>query len=442
MKIGAEREDLQTLLSKSLYEISLDKNKKERLIQFMGNRGYLAGDVKMYLAGNVMLDTLFLIDLGVLTLAVYKITNKEKLNPENWFEEGKVNQIEKYTQPANKKILEYPLVFKPVLQLDHNRWRYVGTMEEVINLYESDMITYNFNTQRDAKLYRVKGEFQKRPNVNYESVKQITDELVEGKYIPDEISFNLLKDGTDAIIYNEDDMSLTILDGELNIIDGYHNSIAIMSAKEKGISGVKYPIQFFNYDEAKAGQFIDQKNKQNKIESNHLAAMNMSELENTVARELNESAVSDFRGKIATDRAYINNGLALTMYLIMTETIKKLWNLKSRRDSRMLAEYLIDFFNELFGIYPEEFNSNIKNSKRYTNINHESIFIFYLVLAKELQGRENWRELLEKTITALDFSKDNEDWGDVGFMTTSIDRLTRHMNSMIEYSEAKIKEVL
>ena len=57
------------------------------------------------------------------------------------------------------------------------------------------------------------------------------------------------------------------------------------------------------------------------------------------------------------------------MFDDLSDAIKEVFTIKSQRDVKKITKFLIEFFNELVGIYSDEF-TNLKSSKEmlYHNI--------------------------------------------------------------------------
>ncbi|MDR2940337.1 MAG: hypothetical protein LBV08_08490, partial [Clostridiales bacterium] len=66
--------------------------------------------------------------------------------------------------------------------------------------------------------------------------------------------------------------------------------------------------------------------------------------------------------------------------------------------------------DEIIGLYSDQFLSKSPISESQSHITSENVFIGYIGLAKALQGRDNWRELLKQAMERINFHVDNPDW--------------------------------
>ncbi len=168
-------------------------------------------------------------------------------------------------------------------------------------------------------------------------------------------------------------------------------------------------VRVTNFTDEKAKRFIVQKNKQNKISERHIKSLAVGEYQNSIVKEINTNSKSDLQGKIATDLSQIKTGDAYVTFDILANSIKycfiKNKNLiKTKRDERKTIEYLVDFLNEVYGIFYDEFNK--KDSFVKSNI----AFVSYIVLAAELYKDKNWRNKLESILNKIDYSYNNKEF--------------------------------
>jgi hypothetical protein len=226
---------------------------------------------------------------------------------------------------------------------------------------------------------------------------------------------NLLKNGEESFEYDLKNRRLTIYSGEIDIADGAHRCFGTIGAV-RIVPDVKFKlgVYFTNYTVEEAREFIKQENIRNRIEKSHLETFNSENLAMTIALDLNTYPKCDLNGKITTNKINLDLGLALTTTDILSNAIKYEYddNLKSNRDARLITEWLANFFNELIGLYSDEFILNIKQSKENNYINHENMFIGYIALSKELYGKDNWKTTLQTMMSRIDFLKENPIWNE------------------------------
>jgi len=86
---------------------------------------------------------------------------------------------------------------------------------------------------------------------------------------------------------------------------------------------------------------------------------------------------------------------------VIADAIEINFDIKTRTQSDKIQNYLIDFFNQIYGLYYSEFS---KKTGIYTE---PFSFIGYIAIASELYGRDNWKDVLVNILNQIDFTEDN-----------------------------------
>lgn len=402
MKLNYTIENFREKLKKAIYESSINSSIQEDIINKLAKRGYNLGIISGVFEGNVALDSLSMLDVGVFALEIYNIANIGYINPTIYLTDIELEKVKEYKKGDNQDLLEYPIVFDDVRQVAPDIWTIVIPVQLIAKLGRSNMLNYEFETQREAKAIKTDDGIILTPTVNSQSIIEIKDEIIEGTLIPTILTFNVPLRESENFKYDRKLNKWILLSGKLNIIDGYHRYLGINAAlREKDID-LNFEIRLTNFDTDKAKKFIVQEDKRNPISKEYIKSIDDTDLSTQLINRLNQNSKSELKGKITTDNTTINSGLALVSFEIMYLTIKKLWKLVTIDDSDSLFEYLRMFFNKLVGLYPEELKTNIQEYKKVSFINDERMFVLYLVLAKELEGNENWRNELESIMKKLE----------------------------------------
>lgn len=414
MKVGANREQLENEIYKVLYDINQNREVKDEILNNLVQRGFSIGTAQQLLSQNMALETLNQYELGVIAYVIFKTTYAIMVDPSMYYDAKELETIEQYHIRTENKKTTFPIIFKNMIKYAENKWVGTISVQDFVQINQNGLVTYNFETQRNPIYKKYKGVTIKKANINPSAVKEITERMINNTYEYDDVTINILADGREDFQFNviQDSLGdLIINDATLNLIDGAHRLKGAEGAllRSPDIQG-NFILVVTNFDVDEANHYIIQKDKRNPIDREYIEAKDITNLNNDVVRKINESMKSDIRGKITTDEYLINEGDALTLFSIMSKTIGRLWKVETRADSRKLSNYLIDFFNELVGIFPDELKKNIKNTRNKNYINHPNMFIYYLTIAKEIQGEEDWEDLLEIIIEETDFSKRNNEW--------------------------------
>jgi len=409
-----EREFLENEIERICRSIAKSKKIKKIEGELFDEHNITPGQTRGLINGTIPLMSVSLEILFVLAKALYKYTKDEKVNPEKYFTEYEINDM------ANFKIVintpkDSEIVFENVIQTAEDQFLTTISIQRLAELYKMGRINYNPETQRNMKHIQYRGTILKQINLNMASVDAMKDAMLEGSYIPDEITLNILKTGDEKFSYNIETRTLIVdAESEIDVVDGFHRSYAILKALMINPNlDFNMELRITNWDVPKAQRFIIQKNKQNKIAEMHLKAWQQEKLENQVVKKLNESGNNEMQWKITTDWNLIQYNRAYVLFDTIAETVKYCFELKNQRDVNRVSEYLIEFFNELIGIKFDEF-SNLAKTKQKSVVAHNNTFVGYIAIAAELYNKEDWKKKLEKILEKINFENNNPTWNKLG----------------------------
>ena len=414
MKVGVLRDSLEQEISKNLYEVNLNRELSNKILKRLIEKGFLAGHSQQIIAGNIGLELLDNLKLGIIADSFYKEIHDPNLNPELYYEEETVEKIRRTKLEVIEEDMKLPVMFKNMQQYSYDMWVGTISLQKYVKMCQSGIATYNFETQRDPAFKKYKDNVIKRININPKSVIEMKDMMLNDTYLYDDVTLNILSDGSEKFGFRKimDNVGdLIFEDGILNLTDGAHRLKAAESALLVNPNlDKKFILVITNFDVNRANDYIRQKDKRNPINREYLETKDVTNLSNDVVRGINESSICDIKGKIVSDEFLLRETEGLTLFSTMAKTIDNLWELETRRDVRELTNYLVDFFNELVGLYPNELKNDITASKRDSFINHKNMFIYYLVIAKKIQDKYNWEEILSNILSETDFTHNNSLW--------------------------------
>lgn len=414
MKVGVLRDSLEQEISKNLYEVNLNRELSNKILKRLIEKGFLAGHSQQIIAGNIGLELLDNLKLGIIADSFYKEIHDPNLNPELYYEEETVEKIRRTKLEVIEEDMKLPVMFKNMQQYSYDMWVGTISLQKYVKMCQSGIATYNFETQRDPAFKKYKDNVIKRININPKSVIEMKDMMLNDTYLYDDVTLNILSDGSEKFGFRKimDNVGdLIFEDGILNLTDGAHRLKAAESALLVNPNlDKKFILVITNFDVNRANDYIRQKDKRNPINREYLETKDVTNLSNDVVRGINENSICDIKGKIVSDEFLLRETEGLTLFSTMAKTIDNLWELETRRDVRELTNYLVDFFNELVGLYPNELKNDITASKRDSFINHKNMFIYYLVIAKEIQDKYNWEEILSNILSETDFTHNNSLW--------------------------------
>lgn len=437
MKAGKTREKFQDQIKKAIY--LLDNNViQEEIIEEMVKRGYTRGHISDILEGNALLETLSLIDLGVLAETIYKIADITSVRLDIFLEDAEIEQVRKYKIRQEQEEDKDLLVFEDVRQVASDIWTMVIPCQKIAQLYRENAVGYDFETQREAKRIKSKDTIIRVANVNWTAVEEIKDLLVKGLFIPNTITFNIPIENIEDVKYDKNKKRLVILKRVLKILDGFHRSLGIIAALREAEINYNFEVRITCFNTDKARQFIVQEDKRNPINKEYIRSIDTADKITNIINNINQNNKSELKGLIATDNSLIRTGNAVVNFSTLYSIIDKLWQPKTFVEANKVSDYLIEFFNEIVGLYPNEFKLHIKESRKLNHINREQMFVIYLVLAKNLENDLNWKQEVSKVMANINIKNDTIN----NIINTQPSELKNNIKKYIDMSNSMIEEVL
>ena len=126
--------------------------------------------------GDKPLTSLTLMELGIWCTNLYEAKNDKIITPTDYFTDGELYDIKEYKNhnDIDKEIKEIVLqnVEKIVIKGRVQYTSYI-TFDNVARCLSSTITTYNFDTQRDAKLTKYQNNVVRQENVNLKSVQEM-----------------------------------------------------------------------------------------------------------------------------------------------------------------------------------------------------------------------------------------------------------------------------
>jgi len=417
---------LKQRLSEIMANIGMEKyvdDVKEDVSHEFASRNLNSMRAIFAVSGNLDLRTLTDSeeDLRFLFLLTYALNNALKgrdnvtLDVKEYFYQTEIDKWTDYRVEKQEASI-FPIRFEGAEQLRENVWGVYLTAKQVHELKISNILLYNFKTQRNPKITAA-GHFI---NVDSKKVMDIKEKLLTGDQFPNPLVWNIENNGQSSISYVKG--SLVVHDGSvINIIDGFHRIVANSLAMEENPKlKFKWQITICFLTENGAVDFIDQQNKQKPMKKEYASQMDYSKAENMVVSVIADDRLSLLNTVMANDNKDIINQRALTKKIIIATSVKECYNdyLTTRANIRPIGEWIVEFTDYLIGLYPEEFLNNPYEIKKESMINHKNMFAGYIALSASLWKQPDWKKKVESKMHQLDFNNTNPLWRRVGIVGT------------------------
>ena len=259
---------------------------------------------------------------------------------DEFFSQGEIGMY-KNSKAKREEVEIYPVVFKNVLQISDDQWVTTINIDELYDLYKKQLINYNKNTQRPSRRRETNGLVEYKISINRKSIKEITQLMKDHLFIPNALTFNINMDNA-SNNFSYGNGRLELKSGVFDIIDGFHRYKSLIDCKQADPSfNYNMVLNIMNFTEDKAGTYIAQEDKRNKISKSVVKTMDANNPINRVIQRLNDDGRSYLRGKIGRTGNFEVNSTWLF------EAISKCYILKNQQDEIELGKYLRDVFNAI-----------------------------------------------------------------------------------------------
>jgi hypothetical protein len=411
------RGNAESVLLKLFSEYNTDKKLKKKLFDKMKTHGFFEGDINSWFSLIRPIQSESQVVLCLLSIYIHEITEESKINPDKYFTEVEIEEARKYdikNQIKNK----YPVVFKNIRKIatDH----YIGdlTIKEVVSLYDNGLISYNRETQREFKVKEFHNKIVEEININKASVMEIQQNILDGKFITNFITLNILQNGEEDFEYDERANTLTVNSGEIDILDGFHRSLAMIYALSE------YPecnyitgVNITNFDIDKARRYIVQEDKKNKMSSKYVKSLSSDNYSNMIVNKLNEDSRSYVRGKITSNSMLLKQNQFID-YNLLSDSIEYEFQPENTKDVISYYKRIVSTINYAVEEFPEILESG-KSSYWWIGL---------IALIKHL-GNNN--KLIIETL-----SKSDKDFSDIKtFNRANIKSISNYHKSLFESEE-------
>lgn len=380
------------------------------------------GDIQRWINDPENLKEVDLRELYLFTEQIYAKTGSNHIIPSDFFTDIEIKEAKQFSGILEKKEKEmnFPITIGNATVVGMNAYMVTLNIKTIDKLLENNLLTYNFEVQREATFRKRKDKVVITPTLNQTSVKEISQHLIDSTLVPTVLVFNAaVRSGKDGIelIYDSNKFELTINENvNLQIIDGYHRCRASQNALQRNPElEFNFPVLITNYSTRKSQQYQAQLAKSNKISKARIQELEANRLSDVVIQQLKDE--SDMKGRISqTSRIHSLNNELVT-YSLLSDSIDQQFKMENRADAADVGDFLTEFTNMLLGSYPDEFMNKIDETRKVSLINDNNIFgIGYIVLARRMFEEKIKPKEIRKIIKEIDFSRDNKMWYEIGVL--------------------------
>lgn len=382
-----ERKRLENELKVLLFEYNKRSDIDEYMIEELSKRNF--GDAYKLMQGGVGIELVDDMELGVFTYLLHQKTGEERIDPEKFFMPPELREIKMYKRDVDRS---KGVIFENVIEVAENVWVTSISVQEMWELHNKKVITYNKEAQRSTKLLHYGNRIIEKIDLDRQEVSEISEKMISGTYKVDMLSFNVNLDDEDAeIAYDPINHTLTVY-GMIEVNDGFHRYSGMLETyRVNPNSDFKEILKITNYSLTDAKDAIAQFDKQRKLKIEHAKTLEADDLGMVVAQEINKSPRSEFRGKIVKDKILIDKGIGVTYFSTVATAVNVIFedHLKTQVHARKVSKFLIEALNTVYAEFYDEFESGDKKDLK----TRSNTMALYVVLAGKLfEKGDKWDE--------------------------------------------------
>lgn len=310
--------------------------------------------------------------------------------------------------------------FKNVIQLKENEWSTHIDAETLGKLWMDQKLIYYPDSQRGLKVQRnSNGDLEEKAVFSAKNIKEIQESIKKDNYHPDQITLNLLVDGSDIAIYDGDELEV---EGLLCVLDGQHrlkaianilqanDIVGVESKKYKDLSTLIFPVKITNYNKNDAAQQFYQYTKGMRISKSLAESFNKKDAVNRIVDELNKSGA--LKGKIDKVKTSISasDSVHLTTFSTMVNAITDSYGtIDDEEMEKDVLEFLLAFFEQLTMIFPELINDEERQLSKKHQLTCENFMFYGWIEISQLLycnrfNKGKWKQDLAK-VSEIDFNR-------------------------------------
>ena len=412
------REDLQNRVEMTIsdiHKLNIVKQIRERML-FQLKEYFDSNKILQIL--NKMIPIQTLSENELINLCMFLRRNGIlNINPSDYWTE-----IEQTTASNDRiKMNQYSniqtLNLQNVLKIDGFNTQYVTQLsyEQLANLLNVGLISYNFATQRRAKVIKVRNRVERVASINMDNVLDIKNEILNGTFQINTITLNIRATGKEMFSYSSENMALSIPiseDNSIDCIDGYHRLKAIQLAysENKNIKGSMI-VSIKNLSVEQARYFILQESKGTLNNQHELELYDMS---GNIAKLIHEINSYNNKNNILYNSITSKNNDVNTLifYDVFAEILQlsfgDLLNEADTIELYKLKQFIVDTYSIAYSLICKRFNVN--TVRELTGLPIDQMFMSgFLFVAYEMYTSNNKEvdvQKLEKIVRKIDFNDD------------------------------------
>lgn len=410
-----DRQELEDVLNLIIKDHSNDNKVISKISEQLGKKGIPLGKVGGLFTQANPLNYLSEIELCLFTKYLFDATREYKIHPDKFFSQQELLYALDYEFPIREKTNK--IVLHNVDQINEFQWICTKeTYQNVANIFENGLITYNPRTQRQPLKRKVAGRIIETINIDNKKIAEIKREMLNNTFFTNAISLNIRRTtDTKPFRYDKEKRTLTIIVNEgvhIDAVDGFHRLGGILKCTQErpDIDRVT-SIYIYWLTEKRARAVIRQENKATPIQEEYLDVMDTSDKNMEVAKAIGQTEdKNEMYCKVGLDSNELRQEGKFVTYETLSKTINHIYDVKTFVQGEEIQGFLTQLFNIIIGQNYQAFNEDLDSTKKNTYLASNNTFIGYIALGEELRQKypDDWKDKLIEILKKIDLNKPNE----------------------------------
>ncbi|MED4730972.1 DNA sulfur modification protein DndB [Aneurinibacillus migulanus] len=443
-----DRELLENNLSEVIKSIKKDRKKVAAIKIKLNENKIGTGEIQGVFTGRVKLNELDARVLCLLTISTYNETKNDKINPDSYFTKAEIKESKVFEEYIESSI-ELPFTFENVTRINQDQFFCPIDAQTIKKLFDSGLLTYNFETQRESKFTKDRQDPNKIIQVvkiNQKAVKEMVKLIKNASLISSTITFNArlgTSEDAEELVYDSNNRTLTVTEGTLiDVLDGFHRTTAIVqSLNSDPTINMTFGLNIVNFGTKQAQEWFSQHNSMTPVSKSRVKEMSQSRMSDFIAKQLQVN--SELKDKISSSENISTLTDHLVTFSVLSDAIDEVYNVKNKVEAIEIAEYLTNFFDTLILKNPKEFMTEVKESRKESIKNANQMFYGYVTLSKRFKDENIKVTKLQPIIESINFKRDNPEWKELGILDSKQNMSKNPKNKIkLYFQNIKLDEVL
>ncbi|GLI82407.1 hypothetical protein ANABIO32_00930 [Rossellomorea marisflavi] len=411
--------DKELLLDNLYSAISLIKRKRKIVTeikqQLVEHHGIMSGTIQEWLTNpEKNLEGVDIRELYLLTEQLYlKTGDVENLSPEKFFTEVEKKEARIYHASVKRNTLELPITFEHATKVGNDAYMIPISIQMIDLMLDNMILDYDPELQREMTVTQdLKGNIRYQPTLVKSNLEQICDHLLKGTLVPTTLVFNaaLSSSEDEELVFDPKNLTLTVTKGtKLAVVDGFHRCRASQRALRLNSDlEFNFVAIITNYSKPMAQRYQYQLSQQSPLSSDRVKQLKGDRHSDPIVNRL--QVESDLKDRISQKGNIKPSVNQLVSYNLLADSIDNYFTINSNKDAKTVGSFLIEFFDELIGSFPEEFITNVSETRKESIINENNMFIGYTIIANKLYQENLPAEKIVSIVNSIDFKRNNKEW--------------------------------